>query len=622
MFFLKTFRVMLVAMVIVFMFLFLAIGAFFYNSSQNLSELSQLKYEVKSVETSILLLRRNEKDFLSRYDLKYQVEYQNNFQKLLKILERVSIGFEKNDIELQTIQNLKNILSSYSENFNNIVAIQQKIGLTPKDGLYGSLRNSVHNLEEILKKDVSYKLQVDMLMLRRSEKDFMLRSDFEYIEKFDKSFKAFLEDAKEAKLSDNEKVINHLSDYKRDFYNLVDGYKQIGLTPKDGASGEMRNTIHKADELLGELLNNVDIVIDKKETSINNSTISIFIFLLFAMVIFASFVVKKINSQIKNISDAINYITKTKDVSSVILINGEDELSLLAKNLNLMFAELRDVIKDAKKSSNENASISHELSITSLRVGTNVEASVVIINEATLKTTLIVDEISKAVEDANSSKQEMIEANLMLSDARDEIASLTSRVQNSAVAESELAINIESLTKDMDQVKNVLGIISDIADQTNLLALNAAIEAARAGEHGRGFAVVADEVRKLAERTQKTLIEINTTISVIVQSSNTAHEQMSLNSKQMNELVNISNEVENKINLTSNIVTSATRASDKTVSNFEKTAASITSISKQIVEINIISTNNARSVEEIGSASEHLNSMTASLANKLEQFRT
>ncbi|MFA6192846.1 MAG: methyl-accepting chemotaxis protein [Sulfurimonas sp.] len=622
MFFLKTFRVMLIAMATILMLLFLIVGAFFYSSSQNLSKLSQLKYEVKGVESSILLLRRNEKDFLSRYDLKYQAEYQKNFQELLKNLEKVSDGLEKNGIDHQTAQNLKSILTLYSENFNNIVSIQQKIGLTPTDGLYGSLRNSIHALEELLKADANYKLQVDMLMLRRSEKDFMLRSDLVYIEKFDKSFKAFLNDAKEAKLSDYDKTINLLDGYKKDFYNLVDGYKQIGLTPKDGALGEMRDTIHKADKLLKELLDNVDTAIDKKETTITNSTITIFIFLLFAMAIFASLVVKKINSQIKNISDAINHITKTKDISSAIVVKGEDELSILAKNLNVMFSELKDVIDDAKKSSNENASISHELSTTSLRVGSNAEASVLIINEATLKTILITDEIIKAVKDAQCNKKEMIEANLMLSDARDDIVSLTSRVQNGAEAESELAINIENLTKDMDQVKSVLGIISDIADQTNLLALNAAIEAARAGEHGRGFAVVADEVRKLAERTQKTLVEINTAINVIVQSSNTAHEQMSFNSTQMNELVVISNGVENKINATSNIVDSATKASDKTVSDFEKIAASINSISKQIGEINTISTNNAKSVEEIASASNHLDNMTESLVNKLEQFKT
>ena len=100
--------------------------------------------------------------------------------------------------------------------------------------------------------------------------------------------------------------------------------------------------------------------------------------------------------------------------------------------------------------------------------------------------------------------------------------------------------NLKSLTVNAEDIKNVISIIGDIAEQTNLLALNAAIEAARAGEHGRGFAVVADEVRKLAENTQKSLTEINASVNVIVQNISEASSSVEINAKYALELVDIS----------------------------------------------------------------------------------
>ena len=355
-----------------------------------------------------------------------------------------------------------------------------------------------------------------------------------------------------------------------------------------------------------------------RNTLIVSTLIVLFIIIFITSFIVSSSVIKPLN----RFKTKILEISNNHDLVQRIDTNASQEIMDMGESLNTLLISLQEVISTSKNSSTENAAISHELSTTALGVGNNVENSVVIVKEATSKAKLAQNEILNAISDAQESKEDIIKANDNLETARVDIISLDSKVRETAQVEAALAQNMETLSKDASEVKTVLVIIGDIADQTNLLALNAAIEAARAGEHGRGFAVVADEVRKLAERTQKTLSEINSTINIVVQSIGDASSQMSSNSQEIQELANIAQGVEKRINQTVEIVQQAVDASDRTVKDFEGTGKSVSVIVEKVEDINEISSTNARSVEEIAAAAEHLNSLTNNLNAKLETFKT
>jgi len=399
---------------------------------------------------------------------------------------------------------------------------------------------------------------------------------------------------------------------------------EIVLDYNDNKVLSSYSTVNIGDDIRWAILSEIEeaevmiVPSEIRQSILMTAAVLLLVFVLVALLVIKMAVTKPLEMFKNKLSD----IAVNKDITQTLDNNVPKELSEMADSVNGLLGALQELINTAKNSSTENASIAHELSTSSLGVGANVEKSVGIINEASNEATLINEEINNSIIDAQASKEEMLVANSKLLEARDEIVRLTGNVQTTADREQALAQDVAKLHDETSEVKNVLDVISNIAEQTNLLALNAAIEAARAGEHGRGFAVVADEVRGLAGHTQSSLGKINETIGLLISSIETVRREMDLSSADIQELSNIANTVDSSINETVIIVENATKVSDRTVEDFEMTGGKVAAIVDKIGEINAISSTNARSVEEIASAAEHLNSMTENLNAQLETFRT
>ncbi|WP_324172409.1 methyl-accepting chemotaxis protein [Sulfurimonas sp.] len=412
-----------------------------------------------------------------------------------------------------------------------------------------------------------------------------------------------------------------LKELEHDLSNTKHDKKDEHIKSIENLLHEMDKEITKVTFIMEHLLEKSTHQALEDEKSVLNILSVIFIAIFIFLCVVGYLITSQFTRAISSIEVYIRDISKNNDLSKKLEVATNDEVGIMAQHLNALIFSLRDVISDTKNTSDENASIAHELSTTSLSVGNKVEESVIIVESVTSHAREVQNEIVSVVGKAHASKEDIMKANENLESARNDVISLTSKVKETAETEAELAQSMETLSSEAAEVKNILVVIVDIAEQTNLLALNAAIEAARAGEHGRGFAVVADEVRKLAERTQKTLSEINVTISAVVQSINDASIQMNTNSEEIQELATLAQGVENKINSTATIVNKAVHAIGRTVHDFESTGNSIKIITTKVEEINNLSSSNARSVEEIATAAEHLNRMTEELNGKLETFR-
>ncbi|WP_187942873.1 methyl-accepting chemotaxis protein TlpB [Helicobacter pylori] len=299
-----------------------------------------------------------------------------------------------------------------------------------------------------------------------------------------------------------------------------------------------------------------------------------------------------------------------------------DEISQVGRGINLFVENARLIMEEIKGISTSNKTSMDKLVQIAQETQKSMKDSSTTLNSVKNKATDVASMMNASIEQSQGLRKRLIETQGLVKESKDAIGDLFSQIIESAHTEEELSSKVEQLSRNADDVKSILDIINDIADQTNLLALNAAIEAARAGEHGRGFAVVADEVRNLAGRTQKSLAEINSTIMVIVQEINAVSSQMNLNSQKMERLSDMSKSVQETYEKMSSNLSSVVRDSNQSMDDYAKSGHQIEAMVSDFVEVEKVASKTLADSSDILNIATHVSGTTMNLDKQVNLFKT
>ena len=310
------------------------------------------------------------------------------------------------------------------------------------------------------------------------------------------------------------------------------------------------------------------------------------------------------------------------DLTREVTIKSGDELQLLGEYFNAFTAKLKEIIIELKTRSEQTHLVTEDISEASNALGNSFGDQVSNINSVTgaMQEMNGNAEHVRTITDNNNNVVQ--EAGQTIEEGKRELADALSTIRNIRETTQSLGATIGSLVGSSAKIGEILNMISDIAAQTNLLALNAAIEAARAGEAGRGFAVVADEVRKLAERTQKATHEIQGIILVLQEEASTAETEMNTATERVDMGVEKTNRVAERFD---SIVSSVSNIRDNGAAihqSIEEQTNAVVQINEKTQTISESIDQNSAIVLNIGNIATELKHSAENIETLLNRFKT
>ncbi len=588
-----------------------------------LSELDKVRQQLAQLETGMLSLRASEKDFLAHLDLQYPAQFNTHHQALQDLFSTLEVDLQQSGLDTQQLQQVQGLLTDYADSFSRLVRVQQKIGLHAKDGLYGGLRAAVHDVEQVIREQGDQRLLADMLTLRRNEKDFMLRLDLKYPDTLAENLALLRSHLSVSTIGlVEQRQINALLDrYHERFMALVAGSREKGLSSAEGLQGQLRSSVQQAEGLLASMHHETEMALADQRNWLNRVTVVALVGLATLIIGALTWLALTLLRPLTALAATMKEVAADKNVVLRSNLPANDELGDIAAAFNAMMDTFQRALEQVTASATQLAVAAEQLAAVTESTHRGVEQQ----TQQTEQVATAMNEMTATVQEvagnAELAAQSTSEANRLARSGQqvvvntiDSISALAGKIEGAANV-------IQRVEAGSVDIGSVLDVIGGIAEQTNLLALNAAIEAARAGEQGRGFAVVADEVRLLASRTQQSTQEIQVMIESLQSGTRQAVTAMEYSRSKAQHCVDEAGQAGQSLSAINSAVSVINDMTTQIASAVTEQEAVAEEVNQNILQISRVAADSSQGARQIDAAAADLAQLSKALTSMVAQFK-
>ncbi|MEH0740827.1 methyl-accepting chemotaxis protein [Vibrio cholerae] len=553
------------------------------------NELNQANLLVAQLEVRLLNLRRNEKDFLLRKDAKYLTSFNDNIDKFLAKEATLSTLLKAH--ELASSKQLRTDILAYQKGFASLVSAFQAYGLNDEDQLLGRYNQALDAVRP--------SLDSDQLVQLADFNEKVLEGEF-----------------------DSSLLPPNASSLLNAAQALVVQHKKVGLKYNEGLLGQTRGLSHTVEEQFKSFSSALNENSAQTQSRLATLKLSVTVIVSLVIIGFIWQIARSINTQVSTLLSLIQEIARTNNVALRANLKGKDELVAISQYFNRLLDKLEGLISGTQEKSAHLSSTTGNMhqELENVIVQFNVQAD----HTSTMATSVqeMVSTINEISESTSVAVEGVHQASINAHKGREVVESTVRNIDQLSSILGESQTSIQSLNHHVDKIGDAVNIIQGIAEQTNLLALNAAIEAARAGEQGRGFAVVADEVRALASRTHQSTEDITKVVSAIQSQMSEVVTNIDKCNEQGAETLKASETLDASLEQIISDMDNIQANSERIASAIEEQGIVMNQVSESITELNSISEGNMESAKLCLLEVDNVSAQAIEMDKAVAEFKT